>query len=90
MAKNRSIVTSVKACYDELGQIIDPFFGDQSFFAMVYESAEKAKGKWFGGPNYELFGSVFGIAMDQMVLEGMAPADALNEAYNTFQEERKY
>jgi len=90
LAKNRSIVSSVRACYDELSQIQDPFYAGQSYFQITSLAAERAAGKWFGGPNYELFGGVFGEAMDRMVLEDWDVADALNEAKNHFEAERKY
>lgn len=90
MAKNRGIVSSVRACYEELNTIEDPFYAGQSYFEITSLAAERATGKWFGGPNYELFGTVFGEAMDRMVLEDVPVADALNDASTHFEEERKY
>jgi len=90
MAKTRSIITGVKACYDELSTIQDPFFGGQSLFKMIAEASDKATGKWFGGPNYELIGTVLAEAMDKIVLSNTAVKDALNAAKTRFTSERKY
>jgi ABC-type glycerol-3-phosphate transport system substrate-binding protein len=91
MAKNRAIITSFAPAYEEeLDDIADPFFGGQSLFKQIRIAAERAGRKWFGGPNYALYGDVMGEAASRIILDDWGVVEALEAAKERFESERKY